>query len=408
MRTAFPLIVILVACSTGSGEELPRPEQLQHFQPGSVEMTWSAEGWGLRAGTTLLKQFGRRNSEAAQALRLIRDLGLTERGVIGSPAPVLEYWLAQGQAPTGLIRGQRILPLDPATLRVDKADGQWCLCDGPRALFNFGYARQDAEQALAVLRKYSFTRLILLGEGVPTMMVFLAEPNTATFHQRHSLAPLSMPTLATTRTTNFKPAAEVKTLTQNKEWSAIQTYIPPSIPPLHDNRSNEATHWAAPGVQVVPGVNDRLLRTPFDHRQVVVQRAPDGWVLNVGARVLARFGADEQAARRAVRAIQHYRFNELVQVGSPTPVCRIFTISGQIALGELFGVPSQPIQIDQVKLQLVEGRQALVQGTEVLLSLGDRPEDGQQLLGWLQRHKPDHLCRLPTADGPGIYYFTRR
>ena len=59
----------------------------------------------------------RREFEARQALRLIRELHLTQRGTVGGPDPIMEYWLADGQAPQGLVSGLRTVPLDPAGLR---------------------------------------------------------------------------------------------------------------------------------------------------------------------------------------------------------------------------------------------------------------------------------------------------
>jgi len=403
MRTAMLIAATFVASSIALGQDLPRPEQLQRFDPGRVEVTWSRDGWSLTTPEGVLKQFGRRNTDAADAHRLIRDLGLTERGTIGGASAVLEYWLAGGAAPTKSLRGHRVLPIELESLRVDTDGGQWCVRDAQRVLFNFGYSKDDAEQAVSIVKKYRFTRILLLGQPAPTMMVFLAEPHEATLANRHTLRPTSIPTTPLLKLDKGKePSADDK-----KAGGPIQSYVPPAVPALREDPAVGMPAFGA-SVPVVPGVNDRLVRVGFDWRQAGVRRDPDGWVLHCGARVLARFGADADTARKALLAMQHYRFTEMIQVGAGQPVCQVFTVAGRPPLGELFGVASLPVVVDKVSVQAVEGKYALVQGGEPLLTLGDRAEDGLQLLDWMRRQKIDNLCRLPAVGGNGMVFFVRR
>lgn len=405
MRTAMVIAATFIASTIALGQDLPRPEQLQRFDPGRVEVTWSRDGWALTTPEGVLKNFGRRNTDAADAQRLIRDLGLTERGTIGGASTVLEYWLADGAAPTKSLRGHRVLPIDLASLRVETDGGQWCVRDAQRVLFNFGYGKEDAEQAVALVQKYRFTRILLLGQPAPTMTVFLAEPHEATLANRHTLRPASIPTAPLLR---IDQAKDAKDADKGKlAGGPMQSYVPPAVPALRENPAVGMPAFGA-SVPVVPGVNDRLVRVGFDWRQAGVRRDPDGWVLHCGARVLARFGADAETARKALLAMQHYRFTEMIQVGSGQPVCQVFTVAGRPPLGELFGVASLPVTVDKVAVQAVEGRYALVQGGEALLALGDRAEDGLQLLDWMRRQKIDNLCRLPTTDGNGMVFFVKR
>src|SRR5262249_20119502 len=113
------------------------------------------------------------DQEARQALRLILELGLNQRGAIGSPWPVMEYWLRDGQAPQLLTRtGLRTMTLQPAAMRVEQIQGQWGPKQGPQVLFNFGQQAQDAQLALGVIRKYGFNQAGLIGQGIPSMYVF--------------------------------------------------------------------------------------------------------------------------------------------------------------------------------------------------------------------------------------------
>src|SRR5262249_1267734 len=76
--------------------------------------------------------------------------------------------------------------------------------------------------------------------------------------------------------------------------------------------------------------------------------------------------------------------------------------------GELFGLPMVNLIPEKLALQKQDGRYLLVQGSEVVLPLGDRPEDARQLLDWLQRHRVDRLARLMTPDGHGMTFFLKR
>src|SRR5947209_6541690 len=68
-------------------------ERLVSFDCDRTEVAWAEQHWQLQAAGILLKDFGRREHEARQALRLVRQLRLNQYGAIGSPSPALEYWL---------------------------------------------------------------------------------------------------------------------------------------------------------------------------------------------------------------------------------------------------------------------------------------------------------------------------
>src|SRR5262249_42343731 len=141
-----------------------------------VELKYDDGRWVLTAGATILKDFGRNEMEARQAWYLIRELRLNQHATIGTPKPVVEYWLHDGHAPDHLPRGIRTLALDLAKLKVERAQGFWVVREPVRVLFNFGASEADANQALAVLRRYGFNQVGLVGQAVPSMLVFAARP----------------------------------------------------------------------------------------------------------------------------------------------------------------------------------------------------------------------------------------
>ena len=130
-----------------NGPAAPLREDLTTFDPRQVDLQWKDNRWQLLAGGVLIKDFGRRQADGRETLRLIRELNLTQRGTVGTPTPVMEYWLAGGKAPRGQAKGLRLSDLDLANLRVEQLQEQWCLRDGARVLFNFGAHQEEAEQA---------------------------------------------------------------------------------------------------------------------------------------------------------------------------------------------------------------------------------------------------------------------
>src|SRR5262249_2244356 len=127
--------------------------------------------------------------DGREALHLIQELQLTQRGAIGTPQPVLEYWLSDRHAPIAMPRQRRVLFFDPSTLRVESVQGHWFLRDAQQILFNFGPQAEDAQQALAMIQRYGFNEIGFIGRGTPAMMYFLADPNQQTGGERQPSGP---------------------------------------------------------------------------------------------------------------------------------------------------------------------------------------------------------------------------
>src|SRR5262245_58426339 len=82
-------------------------ENLTAFDYRSAEVEWQDGRWQIRAGSVWLKDFGRQERDAREALNVIRDLRLTQYGTVGAARPVIEYWLADGRAPAAGVSGLR-------------------------------------------------------------------------------------------------------------------------------------------------------------------------------------------------------------------------------------------------------------------------------------------------------------
>ena len=66
---------------------------------GREDLAFVSYHMGMGNLETVLKDFGRNEREARQAWYLIRELRLNQHATIGTPRPVVEYWLHDGHAP---------------------------------------------------------------------------------------------------------------------------------------------------------------------------------------------------------------------------------------------------------------------------------------------------------------------
>jgi hypothetical protein len=365
------------------------PEHLTTFENGRARVDWSADGWRLVVNGTTLKDFGRRESDARLALRLIRELRLNQHGTIGGLTPSLEYWLSDGVPPRGPAIELRTLPINGASLRVEQVQTQWVLRDNQRVLFNFGGEEGDAREALAVVRKYGFTEVGAVNPAAPSMMVFFAPPavfSTADSTPARQTRPAQAPPIGA-------PPTQHPGLTGN----APVTPVAPAIPPLRQ------VGISGNGLSAASQTPDR---TPFDWRQIQLRNEGGGWKLAAGSCVLADFGTDEHAARQGLSAMQYYRFTERRQVGARSARFTYFLVGGLPAHGTMFGVNAQPFQLNRLQVHQMEGRWTVCDGDQPLVEMGDA-EDANKVLELIRSLQVDRLCRIGTADGRGMTFLVR-
>jgi hypothetical protein len=350
--------------SDGETPEPPR-EELTPFDDRVADLRWQDNRWLLHAGNVWLKDFGRREREARDALRLIRELRLNQHGTVGSPQPVLEYWLSDGRAPQGPVQGLRTFPFTPEKLRVAQIDGQWCVRDDRLLLCTFGGNESQARQALAILRHHAFNEVGYIGQPIPTMMFFLIGSGGLTHPTIHVAAP------------------------ESQANSMLFTGRQLSVP-----------HAPLPGASVIE-------RVPFDWRQARITQENRQWKLMAGSYILADFGVNEQAARQALAIVRHYRFTEHDLVGGSPPVFSYFLSTEQAPQGSFFGTFDTNFRPESLVLRRVGGEVVLTDGGQVLLHFGDKEKAAQAVLQVIQKYHCDRLCRVGSSDSSAMTFLTR-
>jgi hypothetical protein len=395
----------------GAASRLPRPEALTTFDPNALELTRTDGRWALVAAGTVLKEFGRREEDARQAWHLIRELRLNQRGTIGTPQSVLEYWLSDGQPPRWLPRGVRLYRFNTAALQLEQSLGRWLLRETARPLFSFGNHKEDAQQALAVMQKYGFNQLGVVGRGIPAMLIFVAQPDdskglTPEEHFNRRVALLK------------KQAGTFEGQRQADALAAIQGKSPPpanfpvpAMPALRaevlPGREPVQSH---PGRRSGPAEAEPLVvteRVPFDWRQSQVRRDNGNWRLVAGSYTLADFGADERSARLAQAALMHFRCTERILVGAPEPVVSYFLTSGQAPRGLLAGVFSEAFHPEAVAVRQLGPHFYLIQAGRPLLDCGPQADEARYMLGVIRKYGFDNVCRIGLDGKHSLTFLVR-
>lgn len=394
---------------------LPRPEIGIWFDPAKVQVEWSNRRWLLVHEGEMLKDFGAREQEARQALRIIQEFGLNQYVVIGTPTPVMEYWLVDGKAPQGTVRsGMRALPLEPGTLRVEQMNGQWCVRDRSRVLFTFGAHREEAQQALAVLQHYRFDQIGLVGQP-PSMYVFLSRNpdhgvTLAGTTGSRTMTPPRFSRLAKNAdgTPKFEKAKSPSTAT------GLEGLSTPVVPALARNSTGDRSGIASKpfqwrermsgGQAEEPKAQDRI---PFDWRQVQLVLDQGEWKLKVGSTLLANFGYSAQDGRLALSAVRHYRFTEQWRLGGANPYLSYYIANATAPRSLLLGIRAEEFQPQKLELKHLETGYALCEGPRVVLRLRDSEEEGRQLLETIKRHRCDRLCKIGEPGKETMTFLVR-
>ncbi len=143
-------------------------EDCIRFNPRNLEVQAFGNGARLLDGSHALMAFSS-PSDANQSLKVIQHYGFNQSCYVGRPGPSMHYFLVNGNAPEGSMRGEDCLPINPDQVEVSRVQGSWRLRQGSRSLMDFGDAEDEALQALWVIRQHNFTRTCFVARPDPAM-----------------------------------------------------------------------------------------------------------------------------------------------------------------------------------------------------------------------------------------------
>lgn len=346
-----------VAALGQSGVRLPRDEQWQALDPGTVRVQRVNGSWQVYANGAPFRDFGDSPDNAADAARVLRELHATQWTAIGTGRAVVEYGLSDGQVAPNAGFPRQILPIDLRTARAEAVRGAWCLRDNANILLNFGPHKPDAEQALAVCRKYGFNRIGMVGRPTPALTYFFAQPDAA--------APPA---------TGAVPAAL-------QEQALTRT-----------------------GIEV-PGLGYVGEKVAIDPRKAVARREKGEWVVAAGPEVIARFGPSEWSARDAAKVIQDGRFSEVCRFG--TAGVTFFLVGGQAPTKVPFFAQGARFDPNGLRVREMAGKWWVYDGGGRQLLPAGSAEEAGQLVKLIKAYGFDQLCQVGTSPQAALKFLAK-
>ncbi|MBX9585490.1 MAG: hypothetical protein K2X87_34725 [Gemmataceae bacterium] len=340
---------------------LPYPEDKVYLDSGAVTVTRADGVWRVGSpGRVILATADEHAARAAA--RVLRDLRPTEWVRVGSPKPVVEYGLRGGKPVKVAGFPRHVVPLDLATARVEQVRGVWVVRDAANIVFNCGPHKADAEQALAVARKYGFNRVGMVGASaaVPALTYFFVGPD-GDEQPRPAANPLAV---------------------ASQEQALARTGVP------------------LPGAGA--GYVGEMVR--IDPRKVEARRDGAEWVLAHGPDVLARFGPAEWGARDAARTVQDGRFTEFGTVGPVT----FFLVGGRAPVRVSLSHLSRTFDPNLLAAREAGGRWVVVEparsGQDKVLWEVATAAEAETLIRLVRHYRFDQVCR---AGGGGLTFLAR-
>ncbi|HVL13938.1 MAG TPA: hypothetical protein VM529_15320 [Gemmata sp.] len=385
-----------------SGNTIARPQEIRLPQPenkfavnaSDVSLKRVQGGWQLWMGHKMLRDFGDREADARDVFNAYKDLRPTEWVSIGGgPKPVVEYALVNGRPPVslgvpgtqsapaafgtgggtpggfgGLQQGpavtgagvKAVVPIDFKTVRVEAVRGVWCLRDDRNIHFNFGPAKADADQALAVVQRYGFNRVAVVGDpAAPAMSYLFVGQDDG-------------------RQLDRGPLAQV----------ALQGQI--------DNLKRV-------GIPV-PGVGYVGEMVPIDSRKLEVRKEKGEWLVAYGPEVLGRYGPTEWAAREAVRTIGDLRATEFCKLGSAG--LTFFLVNGKAPNRVPFAAQGRRFDPASMKVVQHNGRCMVTEGGRHLFDCAT-PDEGETLIRVVRHFGFDQLCHIGPTPRVGVSFLAK-
>jgi hypothetical protein len=147
------------------GQAIVLKEDCISFNPDTTTMEQTSFGWRVMDGSQIIFGFDFDKTEAMIALATVKHYKMTQSCYVGRPRPSFHYMLVGGSSPIGSFRPTDCKPFNPATTTVRQMNGGWKVADGSNELFGFGEKKDEADQTLAIIKKYGFTNSCVMAKG---------------------------------------------------------------------------------------------------------------------------------------------------------------------------------------------------------------------------------------------------
>jgi hypothetical protein len=351
-----------------------------HFDEAQVFLRMVDRHWQVWAGRVfsesgkpaqlLIKDFDLHEREANDTIQLIRDLHLSQYGVVPGATPPFEFWLSDDAGPKTTFGTKNLIKFNPQFLKVDNVAGAWIIHDDRQMLFNFCMRQEAAVTALAVMKKYNFNRLGAIGASTPVMTYFLSDP------------------FGESRTRLNAPPGqlEVKDIVFKISQQGL----------------------------LLPGLGYVGNRVPIEPRRLESIRFQGDWLVVQGKDVVVRFGPNSNDARDAMRLLLDTHVNEMCLIGKKN--FPIFLCNGQAPRQAVLGFNSIRLTPSELTLKTLDsvdnkGRRnelfCLAEGEHVLFELSDDRADAELVLKVLKHFRFDQLSLIGNPPQGGMRFLAK-
>lgn len=337
----------------------PLPERFTTIDANTITVRTNSEQWLLTAGTLVLGNFGKDHAGAEEARAALRELKPSSWATIGTVG--LGYGLTGGKALPVALNVKQATPIDLKSVRAEAVRGVWVLKDEATIHANFGLAREDAEQAAAVVQKYGFNRLGRVGFPNPSFQYLFAEP------------------VAANADAGKQPAIAPGLQLAAAERNLMRTGIP------------------------VPGAGFVGERIVIDPKRIDIRKEGGEYKLVSGGDLIGRFGPSEWAARDALKLIQDARFTEFCRIGETT----FFLIDGKPPTKVPFNVQGRTFDPKNVKARNLDGRFGVYDGSGRPIAPAASAEEAEQIVQAIQGYGFDTTCRLGLSDRTSLKFLAK-
>jgi hypothetical protein len=150
----------------------PLTEDCNSFNYVNTTSQLSGEKWIVVSGGQTLLNFENNQAGAELAVNIIKFYAMTSQCFVGRPNAPMMYFLSGGNAPSGAFPGEDAFPINPANVSAKLSGGNWLVVDGAASLLNFEDNQSEANTAVAIIKKYGFTRQCFVARPHAPMMYF--------------------------------------------------------------------------------------------------------------------------------------------------------------------------------------------------------------------------------------------
>lgn len=347
---------------------LPQKEVVGKIDANALSVRRQNERWVVMNGLTTVRDFGTSREEADEFVKVLRELRPTDWGTVGTSRVVVEYALQNGAAAVPAFSPKTSVTIDLASVRVEQIRGVHVVRDDQNILLNFGQAKEDAEQAFAVIRKYKFNRLGQVGTvGVGATILFAQElPAT-----NKAQAPKAQLTGAYAQ---LAAAMEEQKLTRT-------------------------------GIELDGGKSVAGEKFAIDPKAVELKRDKADWKLVHGADVIANFGPSEWTGRDAVKLVQDQRFTEFCRFNADVS---FFLVNGQAPTKVPFAVQATRFDRDNLTIKTASGGKfGLYEGQGRQVFVCDSEKEAEQLVKLLKQYGFDTCCQIGLGAKTSLKFLAK-